>query len=198
MKTSNITLKIAPSGRLDAPQAARHLVQRSASYMRTLILSVLLFFTCVSARASEPLTNGGIVLLQPDFVLQERVPNVEAFAAYISAVEGAGRAALVESKQRSASGGFIVAAVRPGAKSKVWLDFKPPLPLELKASLISKIQSVSPFSARSGPVVFAIKASIWGGALRQDMPSPIECQAVSRKAGRPLEIGDLVERVWSE
>ena len=25
---SNITLKIAPRGRLDAPQAARHLVQR--------------------------------------------------------------------------------------------------------------------------------------------------------------------------
>ena len=25
---SNITLKIAPCGRLDAPQAARHLVQR--------------------------------------------------------------------------------------------------------------------------------------------------------------------------
>ena len=30
-KVPNITLKIAPFGRLDAPQAARHLVQRWAS-----------------------------------------------------------------------------------------------------------------------------------------------------------------------
>jgi hypothetical protein len=96
--------------------------------MRILAIPVFLLAVCLSARASEGVTNFGVVLLQPDFVLHERVPNANALADYILALEGASKDAVLATNLHPTTAGFIVVAVRLDQKSNVWLDFDLPLP----------------------------------------------------------------------
>lgn len=162
-------------------------------------LVALLCVISGSAWASDALTKYGLVLLQPESVLQERAPDINALADYIKSLEQAGRGALAGKKEPSPSSGFIVVAVRPNQKSHIWLDLTPPLPPEGRDALLSRMRAVKPFYARGGTVVFALKVGIWGGrAPERAIPAPAEWAPVAREAGRPLEIGELVDRVWKE
>ncbi len=150
-------------------------------------------------QAAEPVKSFGLVLMQPDAVLQERVPSVRLLSDYIKAVEAAAGSVLRESGKGTPNSGFIVIAVRPGLQSKVWLDFDAPLSPALKAAMLERIGAVKPFSAQVGPVVFAMKVGLWGAsAPAKQLPSPHEWAEASRKAGQALEIGDLVERIWRD
>jgi hypothetical protein len=167
--------------------------------MRSLILSVLfLLLTAVCAHASEPITNFNVVLLQPSATMERRVTNIDAMADYIKAVEAASREAVLASGATQAVGGFIVLAVRPGQKSKVWLDFDALLDLEIRKHITQSVKAIQPFDVTEGPVVFALKVATWDGKeSRRVAPSPPEWNKVTRN-GKPLEIGQLVEKVWGE
>jgi hypothetical protein len=131
--------------------------------MREFALSVLLLVATLSAQAAEPLIKLGIVLLQPSSVLEDRVSSVDAMAEYIKSVEAASREAVLASALRQSAGGFIVIAVRPGQKSKVWLDFDSLLDADIGRQIVSRVTQVRPFDARKGPVVFALKVAVWDG-----------------------------------
>ncbi|HET7526563.1 MAG TPA: hypothetical protein VFK10_11530, partial [Burkholderiaceae bacterium] len=149
--------------------------------------------------AAEPIVKQGVVLLQPSPVLEERVSSVDAMADYIKAVEAAAREAVLASPLRQAAGGFIVIAVRPGLKSKVWLDFDSLLDAELSRQLIDKVTAVEPFEARKGPVVFALKVSVWDGReSRRVAPAPAEWKAATKQAGQQLDIDSMIRKVWRE
>jgi len=166
--------------------------------MRWLLLSLLLFAATPGARAAEPLVNFNVVLLQPGSTLAERVPSVDVMAEYIRAVEVAARHAVMASKARQSLGGFIVVAVRPGLKSKVWLDFDALLDLEIRKQIIDSVQAVKPFEASKGPVVFALNVALWGGArTKRVAPSPPEWKRVT-PASAPLEAGEMAEAAWNE
>lgn len=166
--------------------------------MRWLLLSLLLFAATSGARAAEPLVNFNVVLLQPGSTLEERVPSVDVMAEYIRSVEAAARKAVIASKARQSLGGFIVVAVRPGLKSKVWLDFDALLDLEIRKQIIEMAQAVKPFEARKGPVVFALNVAIWGGPrTKRVAPSPPEWKKVA-PGGAPLEVGEVAEAAWNE
>ncbi len=161
-------------------------------------VAALFAAACASAQAAEPLTHFNLVLLQPSAVLEERAPNIDAMADYVKAVEMAAREAVIGSGVQQAVGGFIVVAVRPGARSNVWLDFDAMLDLELKRQLVTRIRAVPPFEAVKGPVVFALKVATWGAkASKRIAPAPPEWRAVPR-TGDPLEVGELVERLWRD
>ncbi|HTP73457.1 MAG TPA: hypothetical protein VML58_14660 [Burkholderiaceae bacterium] len=167
--------------------------------MRSLIASVLIWMAAALALAAEPLAKLGVVLLQPSDVLEQRVPTVDAMADYIKAVEAAAREAVRSAAVRQATSGFIVIAVKPGAKSKVWLDFDTLVDPETSRQLVARITAVEPFEARNGPVVFAVKVSMWDGReSRRIAPSPTEWKAATRQAGRQLDIDSLIQRVWRE
>ncbi|HSW23514.1 MAG TPA: hypothetical protein VLJ62_12155 [Burkholderiaceae bacterium] len=139
------------------------------------------------------------MLLQPSAVLEERVPSVDAMADYIKAIEAASREAVLASALRQSTGGFIVVAVRPGQKSKVWIDFDTLLDSELSRQIITRATTVQPFEARQGPVVFALKVGLWGGReSRRVAPSPPEWKAATKQAGRALDVDSLIRRVWRE
>ena len=164
--------------------------------MRFLALSISLLLAAFSARAAEPFTNFNVVLLQPSSVLEERVASVDGMADYIKAIEAASREAVAASPAKQSVGGYLVVAVRPGLQSKVWLDFDALLVLEIKKQLTAAVQSVKPFEARKGPVVFALKVAIWGGKeTRRPAPLPAEWKR-AQQGGAPLEVGELVEAVW--
>jgi hypothetical protein len=161
-------------------------------------LGVALLLAAVpGARAAEPLTKFGVVLLQPSSMLEQRVPSVDALAEYIKAVEVAAREAVLAAPSKAAAGGFIVVAVRPGRRSKVWLDFDASPGFDLSRQIVTKVAAVRPFEARSGSVVFAIKVGLWEGLESARVaPSPLEWKAVTSKSERPLEIDELLDKVW--
>lgn len=167
--------------------------------MRSLLLCVFLCVTAVGcARAAEPITNFNVVLLQPSAVMEKRVTDIDAMADYIKAVEAASREAVIASGATQAVGGFIVLAVKPGMKSKVWLDFDALLDLEIRKQITKGVSAIKPFEVTEGPVVFALKVATWDGKeSKRVAPSPPEWKKITRGA-KPLEIGLLVERAWND
>lgn len=166
--------------------------------MRLLFLLAWLLAAAPCVRAAEPLTNFNVVLLQPSSVLEERVPSIDAMAEYIKAVQAASREAVIASGAKQSVGGFIVVAVRPDLRSNVWLDFDSLIDLELRRQIITKVRAIKPFEARKGPVVFALKVATWNGKeSKRTAPFPPEWKGVTRD-GAPLEVGELVERIWVE
>lgn len=170
-------------------------------HFRSLLLCLVWFVAALASEpthAAEPLTQFNVVLLQPTAMLEERVSQVDAMAAYIKAVEAAAREAVIASGVQQAVGGFIVVAVRPGLQSNVWLDFDAMLDLELKKQITKRIRVVPPFEVFKGPVVFALKVATWSGKPSKRLaPAPPEWKQAA-PAGAPLEVGELVERLWAD
>jgi hypothetical protein len=165
--------------------------------IRLVALFAVLLAAGLSARAADSVKTFGIVLFQPDSVLQERVPSLDAMIDYIRAVEQAIQSAVSASDKGSPTAGFVVVAVRPGRKSNVWFDFDPPFSPDVRTAVAARARAVLPFLARDGPVVFAIKVGLWGGVEpKRAVPSPAEWKAAAMKAGRPIETGELVEMIW--
>jgi len=162
--------------------------------MRKIAVAVL-FLASFAAWAAEPYRTENIMLLQPDFVLQKRVPSVSQFSEYIKAVQGAAAAALAKAPEAPTSGQLVV-AVRPGGESKVWLDFSLALPEPTASALREAVEAVPAFSAREGVVVFSLNSTLWGAAPSNRPPAPEEWQKAMEGQSGPEEIGRLVERVW--
>ena len=151
-----------------------------------------------AAHAAGPLTNFNVVLLQPSSVLEERVTSVDAMAEYVKAVEAASREAVIASGARQSVGGFIVVAVKPGLKSNVWLDFDALTDLEMQKQIAARVKAVKPFETTKGPVVFALKVATWDGReSRRTAPLPPEWKSATQ-GQPPMEVGDLVERIWQD
>lgn len=167
--------------------------------MRALARTLLLLLLPQLAMAADAVTNLGVVLLQHGDVIQQRVQSVDALAEYIQKVQDAAAAALQSESQRKATGGFLVVAVRPNGKSKAWLDLEPEAPGTTQDMLRKSIEEIQPLEVRSGVVVFAIKVSIWGGKVPPRFaPAPSEWKAQAQRAGKALEVGELVELAWNE
>ena len=161
--------------------------------------AVLLSCALCVAHAAEPYTKHNVVLLQPSSVLEARVVSLDAMAQYIRAVELAAKEGALAGQSTRPAAGFIVVAVQPGARSRVWLDFDAAPTFETSRQLVTRIGAVPPFEVRSGPVVFALKVGLWGAfESKRIAPSPAEWKAATHKAGKPLEIDEMMEHLWQE
>jgi hypothetical protein len=148
------------------------------------------------AHAAQPFVNAGVVLLQPEAVLAQRIADTERFAAYMQQVEAAAGQAAEGVFQRTPAGGFLVLALRPGGRSRVWLDLDTPPPEATQAAIRSRIEAV-PAVEVSGLVVVSLQASFWGGRPTQrKAPAPQAWKAHAAKSGGPLPLEALVEAVW--
>jgi len=152
-----------------------------------------------AARSAQAFVNAAIVLLQSDDVILARVKSAKELARYIKDIEAAAGASIEGAFQRKPSGGFVVVALKPGRRSKVWLDLDAPLPDATQLALRAGIEAVTAPEVRSGVVVFALKASFWGGRPPQRVaPAPEEWSAEAARAGAKLEVGALVDRLWHD
>ena len=162
------------------------------------IVTLLAILLCGSAFAAKPYNMQSIVLLQPDFVLSERA-QVSDLSSYIKSVTAAADTTLSGIAKPVPASGFIVVAVRPGGQSKVWLDFSPALPAAVAVQLRSSLEQVVPFQAKGGVVVFALNSSLWGATpTTRPMPSPTEWNEAMKSSDSPVEIGELIERLWPQ
>jgi hypothetical protein len=170
------------------------------SSTRAWLAGALLCAAGAFAHAAEPFAKHNVVLLQSSAVLEERVASIDAMAEYIRAVEAAAKDAALASASKRPAAGFIVVALRPGPRAKVWLDFDAPPPsFETSRALVAKIAAVKPFEVRNGPVVFALKVGLWDAfESKRVAPSPAEWKAATRKTGQQLEIDALIEQVWRD
>jgi hypothetical protein len=144
-------------------------------------------------------TNAGILLLQPEDVLRARVKDSHALARYIKDVQAAAAEALDAAFQRRPNGGFVVLALRPGGRSKVWLDLDAPMPEATQHALRAALQALPPPEVQDGVVVLALTASFWGGRPpTRPAPAPPEWRAHAARSERKLEVGELVEALWRD
>ncbi len=78
--------------------------------------------------AAEPFRMQNLMLLQPDSVMRERAEHIEALAAYVKALNAAASRELARVGTPRPAAGFVAVAVRPGGRSRIWLDLAPALP----------------------------------------------------------------------
>lgn len=167
--------------------------------LRALVLAVFLLTTVPVCHAERPFEQRGITMLQTREVFFERVASMGAFEVYVKTLVDAVDGAVAKRPKSSPSGGFLVVAVKPDGRSRAWLDVEPPLNDEIADSIVSVAQNVYPLSVKKGVVLFAIKISLWGGEPPKGMvPRPKEWEPEADKVGGPIELGDLVLRVWPD
>ncbi|WP_077035344.1 hypothetical protein [Pelomonas sp. KK5] len=167
-----------------------------AFFYRFALLALVLLALSGRAAAVEPLTTYDIVLLQPDEVMKARVPSVDAFGEYIRALQRQARLP----GPGAAGSGFVVVGIRPGGKSRFWLDFDAPAPsAALGELLVKQLQAVPAPPVQGGAVVFALKVGLWGGKPSARVaPAPAAWKAAAAKAGHPIDPGELAELTWNE
>ncbi|HSI86848.1 MAG: hypothetical protein ACAI35_05605 [Candidatus Methylacidiphilales bacterium] len=136
-----------------------------------------------------------VVLLQPESSLFEKDPDVKAVSAYITRVkEEFARTILTENLEKTS--GFVICAVRTGKKSNAWLDFKPELPPKVANALLTRLKTIPPYAIKKGTMVFAVSFTVNGAAPRSGVPSPKEWSEATTGTTVPVEVEDLVSRVW--
>ena len=166
---------------------------------RAWVLGACLGALSALAQGAEPITKHGVVLLQSSKLLEERVASIDAMAEYVRAVEAAARDGVLASPSKRPAAGFIVVAVKPGERSRVWLDFDSSSNFQTSREIVTKVGALKPFEARKGPVVFALKVGLWGASeSKRVAPSPSEWKAATQQAGRQLELDELVDNVWRD
>ena len=149
-----------------------------------------------SAAAADVLGVRNIVLLQPDAVLHGRGADAAHLAQYIRAAE-ATAASTLRDRTPTPTAGFIVFALREGYASKVWLDLDPPLDAATAATLTAALERTSDVPFVGGTIVFAFNVSLWDAPEdTRRMPRPQAWIDAAKDAPAPIEIADLVDRVW--
>lgn len=138
----------------------------------------------------------GVTMLQPDFVLSQRVSDPNRLADYISRLSNTLGESAKSHLSAVPAGGHIVVGVRPRGKSKVWLALEPPLPAPLANKLIMAAQLVPPPQIKGGTVVFGMKVSFWGGAAEGVQPYPAQWRAIAKKHSQPIEAANLADLAW--
>lgn len=138
-----------------------------------------------------------VVLLQPDFVLKERLPQPEALGQYIRRINES-VAAAVSADSGWRSGGFLVLAVRPGGRARLWQDLAPAAAPSQVEALRQAVAAVQPPAVTNGVVVFAIQVGLHGGDSGDPaaMPAPPEWRTYAQEHPGHYEMGQLADLVW--
>lgn len=167
--------------------------------LRSLFILITLFVTTALCEAQKPFEQKGITILQTEQVFFGRVPGMSSFEVYVKELVDGIDKAVGKLPKSTPTGGFLVVAVKPGGRSRVWLDLPPGIPGEASNAIQEAAQQVYPMPVKNGVALFAIKISLWGGEVPQGMvPRPQEWEAEGEKAGGSIELGDLVMRVWPD
>lgn len=160
--------------------------------------TIILFFTVIFSTlcSAGELRSDGVVLLQPDFALQEKGVEVSDLANYIKDTEAVSADA-VKPSEVPPSSGFLVLAVREGNLSNAWLDMSPALPAGIEKNLIHSVRMLKPFKVDKGTVIFALKISINGAPeTEKNLPYPEVWRKTASALKGPIDVESLVKAVW--
>ena len=104
-----------------------------------------------------------VSLYQPDAILHERIVAFDDFGQYQKAVIRILEDQAASVARQAGQFGSVYGAVRPGRKSRFWLEFSPGgVAPEFQAALLFRLNNL-PAPMVRGPVAFAVHALLWGG-----------------------------------
>jgi hypothetical protein len=140
------------------------------------------------------------MLYQPDPVLQERVPDVDALAGFMKRIEEEGVAYWADVPRGAGQALTIVVAIKPGGVARFWLE---PSPTGVDATLLNpfaaRLRDLPVPSVRTGPVAFAMHATLWGGQPAGGGWAFIPTEWQERCVGKEVIVPDgVLEIVWPE
>ena len=137
-----------------------------------------------------------ITLLQPEEVIAPRLPGgSEALSEYLNGVQDALISHYATSESTGARSLFV--ALGPNAECQFWLVADPLLPEE-KVAVQDLARLVPPPAIHDGPVILALAYSMGAEPVPQEgLTMPTEWLAVVDSAGGPLEVDDIVLRLWA-
>jgi len=183
------TLVVPPHPTRGEPQMNRKIFQISFAIILALFVS--------SAHPDGMCEMGTIILLQPNKVLSQRIPNVGALSDYIKQLNGAVSKFAGNHPIHKPVSGYVVLAVKPRNRSKAWLVFDPELSPELFNELINGIQTVPAPSVNIGVISFGENVQLWGSQMKNGHFSvPPEWNAVAKKNKRPMETSEIIDSLW--
>lgn len=169
-------------------------VQPMRNIVGSLFLMAFLVVIPAHSQAAE-VSLQSLVLLQPDFVLQERISDVNAFADFTKRAEKSFQQMLIPEKLPPSSG-YMVLAVRSKDQVNVWFDMEPMLPNALEIRLKQHIRKTVGTPVTGGTAIVAISLSINGAKAPEQMPNPKEWRDAAKANGKVIEAEDLVDLVW--
>ncbi len=162
-------------------------------------LIALLIFVTHAAHAESAFQYYSITMLQTQQVFEERVSRIEIVSSYLKEIVGSVTEVVNALPKGEPAKGFIVVALKPGHRSRIWLDFESPITEEVASGIQRASEKVSPPSVTGGVVLLAMKVGLWGsGPPDRMVPQPEAWRAEAEKAGGKIEMTELVERVWRE
>lgn len=164
--------------------------------MAALLASIL----PLSAADPEGFKTSSIILYQPDALLKARLGDVKDLAAYIKELQAACGESFAASKTPETL--YIVVAVRPAKRSRVWFISSHPSPDAPRDEVRKKLESISPFEAKEGPIIFALAATLAGGdpSALDTTPPPLPAEWMKAAGDRkgPFTSDDLLDLVWPD
>lgn len=138
-------------------------------------------------------------MMQTQQVFEARVDSIETVSLYLKEIVDSVSKAVNALPKGEPAKGFIVVAVKPGGRSRIWLDFKSPISKEAASAIQTAAEKVSPISVKGGVLLLGMKVGLWGsGPPDRMVPQPEEWREEADKAGGNIEMTQLVERVWRD
>ena len=146
----------------------------------------------------------GIVLYQPDHVLEARLSDRATFVNYIRALDRVCVDFFVDEVRPETL--HVVIALKPGRQSRVWFVSSTRADVKALAGLREKLEEVPAIEVFGGPVAFAIVGAIAGGdgkPLADDKdfhpPVPKEWRDAVKDVPGVVEVPDgYVRAVWPD
>ena len=141
----------------------------------------------------------GIVLYQPESVLQKRAPPAQSWADYIRALQSTCTVFLRETGAQEAPDVFV--ALKPGRRSRIWFISSTPAAAGLLEPLRGRLERIEAPEVRGGPVTFLFAAAPGGTARGHPEPRlPDEWLTAIRESGREFMMvpDEVLAIVWPD
>lgn len=173
--------------------------------LRSILISLLFLVAC-SASTADPgpgFASGTIVLLQPDWEIGKRtIGGADAMASYIEALLAAAEQQVSDHVAEAPSSGVLVVAVRPGGRSRIWLEYGDnPRPEALSAELLARLQRVPAVPITEGTISFLINFELWGGGkplTSRERPVfvPMPWREAAGRLGGSADTESIIDELW--
>ena len=154
--------------------------------MKKLYLLIIFCFVLVANIFSQEKKFDKVVLLQLDEYFYERCPDVEELTGYLKELQTE-----IE-KTNNIGDGYIVIALRPGAKSNIWFDVTGNKNLK---SLKKKLLSITPCHVQGGVVLIAL-SNLDDPLEKLPLPEEWNNYLSEHSEFESLEISELVDKIW--
>jgi hypothetical protein len=173
--------------------------------LRSILVSLSLLVAC-SAAATDPgpgFASGTIVLLQPDWEIGERtIGGADALANYIEALFAAAEQEASEHAAVVPTSGVLVVAVRPGGRSRIWIEYGDnPQPEAMSSALLTRLHEVPAVPISEGTISFLVNFDLWGGGkplTSRERPvfAPLPWREAAGRLGGSADTESIIDELW--